>query len=105
MLPNQNKFPAQNRPKRFAATILAVGLLLLAPSVFATEILVSAAASLNNVLTELGTNFQAQTGIQVEFNFGASSALARQIEAGAPADVFFSADETQMDNLAKQNLI
>jgi molybdate transport system substrate-binding protein len=105
MPPKQKKSPAQYSLKRFGVIILTSVLLLLAPSVFATEILVSAAASLNNVLTELGTNFQAQTGIQVEFNFGASSTLARQIEAGAPSDIFFSADETQMDNLAKQNLI
>jgi molybdate transport system substrate-binding protein len=105
MLTNQKTFPAHNPLKRFAAIFLASALLLLAHSAGATEILVSAAASLNNVLTELGTNFWAQTGIQVEFNFGASSTLARQIEAGAPSDVFFSADETQMDNLAKQNLI
>jgi molybdate transport system substrate-binding protein len=105
MMTNQKKLPAQNRLKRSAAIILAMALLLLVPSVFATEILVSAAASLNNVLTELGTNFQAHTGIQVEFNFDASSALARQIVAGAPADIFFSADETQMDKLAEKNLI
>ncbi|MGO8766929.1 MAG: molybdate ABC transporter substrate-binding protein [Limisphaerales bacterium] len=78
---------------------------LLAHSALATEILVSAAASLNNALSEIGTNFQAQTGTQVDFNFGASSTLARQIEAGAPADIFFSADETQMDLLAKAGLI
>lgn len=102
---NQMVSSLPTRLKRVISVTLAAGLLLLAPSVFATEILVSAAASLNNVLTELGTNFQAQTGIQVEFNFDASSTLARQIEAGAPADIFFSADETQMDKLAKQNLI
>ena len=39
------------------------------------------------------------------FNFGASSFLARQIEEGAPADVFFSADEAMMDGLEKQGLI
>jgi molybdate transport system substrate-binding protein len=94
-----------NIMRRFFSIILAAGIVLLAHSASATEILVSAAASLNNVLTELGTNFQAQTGIQVEFNFGASSTLARQIVAGAPADIFFSADETQMDHLANKGLI
>lgn len=90
---------------RLFSIILAAGIGLLAHSVSATEILVSAAASLNNALSEIGTNFQAQTGITVDFNFGASSTLTRQIEAGAPSDIFFSADETQMDLLAKAGLI
>jgi molybdate transport system substrate-binding protein len=42
---------------------------------------------------------------KIVFNFGASNFLARQIEAGAPADIFFSADEAQMDTLQKKNLI
>jgi molybdate transport system substrate-binding protein len=71
----------------------------------AGDITVSAAASLSDALPEIGTNFQAQTGVRVEFNFGASSTLARQIEEGAPADIFFSADEAQMDRLAKKGLI
>ncbi|HTV62381.1 MAG TPA: molybdate ABC transporter substrate-binding protein [Verrucomicrobiae bacterium] len=91
--------------KRFFPIILAAGILLLAQAVSATQILVSAAASLSDALTKIGANFQAQTGIQVEFNFGASSTLARQIEEGAPADIFFSADETQMDLLEKKGLI
>ena len=91
--------------KRFFPIILAAGILLLAQAVSATQILVSAAASLSDALTKIGANFQAQTGIQVEFNFGASSTLARQIEEGAPADIFFSADETQMDLLEKRGLI
>jgi molybdate transport system substrate-binding protein len=91
--------------KRFFPIILAAGILLLAQAVSATQILVSAAASLSDALTKIGANFQAQTGIQVEFNFGASSTLARQIEEGAPADIFFSADETQMDLLEIKGLI
>lgn len=84
----------------------ALGVCLLsAPAVAAAQILVSAAASLSDALTEIGANFSAQTGIGVKFNFGGSSTLARQIEAGAPADIFFSADETQMDRLAKEALI
>ena len=70
----------------------------------AADITVFAAASLSDVLTKIGANFQAQTGINVEFNFGASSLLAQQIEAGAPADIFFSADEAQMARLENDNL-
>ncbi|HEV7499630.1 MAG TPA: molybdate ABC transporter substrate-binding protein, partial [Vicinamibacteria bacterium] len=58
---------------------------------------VFAAASLADAMTEIGRAFEAATHVHVSFNFGASSDLGRQIRAGAPADVFFSADEAQMD--------
>ncbi len=67
--------------------------------------MVFAAASLSDALKDLGANYTAQTGRRVLFNFAASSLLARQIEAGAPADLFFSADEAKMDWLAKRGLI
>src|SRR5678815_2342677 len=56
------------------------------------ELLVFAAASLTNVLDEIGTAYTQQTKQPVKFSYAASSALARQLEAGARADVFFSAD-------------
>jgi molybdate transport system substrate-binding protein len=65
------------------------------------EILVAAAASLTDVLKELSAAYQSKGKNTVNFNFGPSSTLARQIEEGAPADVFFSADLPQMDNLDK----
>ncbi len=68
-------------------------------------ITVFAAASLTNVLQELGDAFTKETSIPVRFSFAASSALARQIENGAPADVFFSADLEWMDYLQTRNLI
>ncbi len=68
-------------------------------------IVVFGAASLTNVLQELGDGFTKQTAIPVKFSFAASSALARQIESGAPADVFFSADLEWMDYLQTRNLI
>ncbi len=71
----------------------------------ATEVQVAAAASLADALTEIGKQYQAGNGDKVTFNFGASSQLARQIEEGAPADLFFSADEAKMDQLAKAGLI
>lgn len=58
-----------------------------------------AAASLTDALTEIGTNYERQTGTRVAFNFGASSMLARQIAAGAPADLFLSADESKVDQI------
>ncbi len=65
------------------------------------EILVFGAASLTESLTDLGKAYESRTGEKVVFSFGASSDLARQIQAGAPADVFFSADTAKMDALAK----
>jgi molybdate transport system substrate-binding protein len=58
---------------------------------------VFAAASLADAMTEIGRTFESASHVHVSFNFGASSDLGRQIRAGAPADVFFSADEAQMD--------
>jgi len=65
----------------------------------AEELFVSAAASLTDALKEIGAKFEKESNIKIVFNFGASSMLARQIEEGAPADVFFSADEAQMNRL------
>ena len=61
---------------------------------------VFAAASLQESLMAAGAAFTARTGTPVRFSFGASSAMARQIDQGAPADVFLSADEEWMDWLA-----
>jgi molybdate transport system substrate-binding protein len=69
------------------------------------QILVFAAASLTESMQELGTAFEKQSGTKVAFSFGASSDLERQIEAGAPADVFFSADTAKMDALEKAGLV
>src|SRR5260370_34494054 len=56
------------------------------------EITVAAAADLNSALTEIAAGFKKQTGITVKLYFGASGALAQQIQNGAPFDLFFSAD-------------
>ena len=72
----------------------------------ADEVMVFAAASLTDALEEAGRAFEAKTaGTRLTFNFGASSDLARQIRAGARADVFFSADATRMDELEKAGLV
>jgi len=71
----------------------------------AADLHVFAAASLTDAMQEIGAGFEKQTGIHVSPNFGASSLLARQIEEGAPADVFLSADEAKMDQLQKRGLI
>jgi len=68
-------------------------------------LVVSAATSLTDVLEEIGTAYAAAGGAAVRFNFGGSNALARQIVNGAPADVFISADEAQMEVVDKAGLI
>jgi molybdate transport system substrate-binding protein len=68
-------------------------------------IIVFAAASLTNALQEVGDGFTKDSSIPVRFSFAASSALARQIENGAPADVFFSADIEWMDYLQSRKQI
>lgn len=70
-----------------------------------TVLKVSAAASLADALKEINTAFTKESGIKVELNLGASSMLARQIEEGAPADVFISADLAKMDGLVAKGLI
>ena len=70
-----------------------------------SEILVSAAISLKNAFEEIGSMLEKQTGIRARFNLGASGLLQKQIETGAPVDVFASAGEKQMDELQAQGLI
>jgi molybdate transport system substrate-binding protein len=65
----------------------------------ADELMVFAASSLTEALQDVGQEFETASGHKVSFNLGASSDLARQIQAGAAADVFFSADQAQMDKL------
>lgn len=74
-------------------------------SASAAEITVFAAASLTDVLKELARNYEKETGDKIVFNFAASSLLQRQIAAGAPADIFFSADEAKMNELEAKGLI
>ena len=69
------------------------------------QILVFAAASLTDALQEIGAAYEKTATVRVRMSFDASSIMARQIEAGAPADVFFSADTEWMDYLQSRNLI
>jgi len=68
-------------------------------------ILVFAAASMKNALDEVDTAFAKQTGIAVVASYDASSALMKQIEQGAPADIFISADLKWMDYGSQKQLI
>jgi molybdate transport system substrate-binding protein len=69
------------------------------------NVTVFAAASLKNALDAVADEFRHQTGKRVVISYAASPALARQIEQGAPADIFFSADLDWMEYLEHRNLI
>ena len=71
----------------------------------ADEVAVFAAASLTDALEEAAKGFETATGHTVSFNFGGSNDLARQIRAGAPVDLFFSADLAQMQALEKDGRV
>lgn len=68
-------------------------------------ILIFAASSLTNVMEDLAQAFTAASGVAVKTSYAASSVLAKQIEAGAPADVFFSADTEWADYLEGHKLL
>lgn len=66
-------------------------------------LLVFTAASLKDVMSDIGEEFRSSRGVKVEYSFAGSQTLARQIVRGAPADVFISAGETPMQ-LLEQNM-
>ncbi|WP_454276020.1 molybdate ABC transporter substrate-binding protein [Roseovarius sp. MBR-154] len=85
---------------------LALGLASLAPSgARAESVTVFAAASLTNAMAEIETGFEAATGHDLAISLAGSSALARQIQQGAPADVFIAANPGWMDALEADELI
>jgi len=93
-----------------ACAWLGLGACFIGAQAFAADedqssITVFAAASLTNVLQDLGDGFTKDSSIPVRFSFAASSALARQIENGSRADMFFSADLEWMDYLQARKLI
>jgi molybdate transport system substrate-binding protein len=93
-----------NLPKTLlgcAFAILSMSLLHLK----ADEVDVFAASSLTNALKDIAATYEKASGDKIVFNFEASSMLATQIKAGAPADLFFSADEAKMNDLDKQSSI
>ena len=75
------------------------------PALAAPKIIVFAAASLTDALQDIATAYEKKTGAQIVNSFASSSTLARQIENGAPAEIFASADNQWMDYLAARGLI
>lgn len=87
------------------ASLLSLGMGAARAAGSPAGVLVFAAASLANVLADIDRAFTARTGIRVTSSLAASSVLAKQIEAGAPADVYFSADLQWMDYLQERGLL
>lgn len=85
---------------------IALAVLLALPTqAFAAEITVFAAASLKDALDPIAVTWQAETGNTVVVSYGGSAALAKQIQQGAPADIFISAAVNWMDTLQSDALI
>lgn len=93
---------------RVAAATLALMLAMFATGAHAEEprgLRVFAAISLTEVLQDIAADYAGSGALRPEFSFAASSALARQVEAGAPADIFISADAEWMDYLEARDLL
>ena len=103
------------KPKQCALRLLAVAMLVLtgmglgtftvSRAAAETELLVFAAASTTDVITEIGDLYAARNQGRVKPSFASSSTLAKQIASGAPADVFISANPKWMDFLEEKNLL
>lgn len=92
---------------RALVLFFAMALVLVLPAgAVAAELTLSVAISMKDAVEELGRRFTAsRTGTVLRYNFGSSGELQKQIEAGAPIDVFISAAQRQMDELEKRGLI
>jgi molybdate transport system substrate-binding protein len=105
-MPYKRIFPSYRRARallRCALTVLLLG--WASAAVCAQNLIVFAAASLKGSLDQAVQLFERNTGNKVAISYAASSVLAKQIENGAPADLFISADEDWMNYLAERKLI
>ena len=102
----RSRLPARRCRAAGLAAVLACGLSA-GPAVAQghDDVVVFAAASLKNALDHVDAQYRRDTGKSAKISYEASSTLAKQIENGAPADIFISADLDWMDYLAQRNLI
>jgi len=89
----------------FTKPLLALTLAMSLSTLKAEDVTVYAASSLTDALKEIAATYEKSSGDKIIFNFAASNTLDMQIKAGAPADIFFSADEAKMDDLEKTGLL
>jgi molybdate transport system substrate-binding protein len=87
------------------AMVLTMSAAVAPRAAYADQVTVFAAASLRDALQEVGNQWQTETGHSLRFSFAGSSALARQIEAGAPADLVLLANSAWMDHLMTQGAL
>lgn len=88
------------------AVLMLSAVLAMAPAAAQDgKVVVFAAASLKNALDDIAAQWKTETGKDTSISFAASSALAKQIEQGAPADIFISADLAWMDHVEKAGLL
>ena len=87
------------------ALFVAAQLAVVSEPVAAKDVVVFAAASLKNALDDASAAYEKENGVKALISYAASSTLAKQVESGAPADIFISADLDWMDYLQKRNLI
>ena len=90
---------------QYSTAIVALLLAIASPVAAAENVTVFAAASLKEAMDDQGRQFERDTGNKVIVSYGASNALAKQIEAGAPADLFISADLDWMDYVSQRKLV
>jgi molybdate transport system substrate-binding protein len=95
------------RPTRrlLLLTLFLAAQLAIVSAAVAKDVVVFAAASLKNALDDASAAYEKETGVKALISYAASSTLAKQVESGAPADIFISADLDWMDYLEKRNLI
>ena len=98
------RFPTQFRTV-VAAAALALGATVFSAPAFADDVLVFAAASLKNALDDAIADYQKTGGAKVNASYASSSALAKQLDSGAPADIFISADQDWMNDVQKNDKI
>jgi molybdate transport system substrate-binding protein len=88
------------------AALLLLGFLLAPAQASAEEMVLSVAVSMKEAVEEVGRTFaSSRPGLVLRYNFGSSGDLQKQIEAGAPVDIFISAAQRQMDELEKGGFI
>lgn len=98
-------FSSRIRRRAFALAAVAVLVLAGATTANAQQPTVFAAASLKDALDEIDSRYQAKGGGKAAISYASSAALAKQIESGAPADIFISADLDWMDYVEKRKLV
>lgn len=96
--------PTQLKKFAIVSSIISLGLSI-SFSVKAESVTVYAAASLTNAINDLEKIYEKQNKVEVKTSYAGSSTLAKQIEAGAPADIFISADTQWMDYLQNKKLV